>query len=452
MLPAALLAVVALAFVYGDPRVARPRARGGGAAESSGWAIYDRDPAHVWNRLYRALYSRAARDGREYGQDEVDPLLWGSTGHLLGGASNAEAARTLDEFLDARAERLVADPLRRAMLQRDLWAVFDWTVYRAERPTPELRALQSKLARVIRRLALTREQAAALPDTYEAAAASGEFAADYDPARPEVPFLPPDLLKPGGPWVEVGVRGGGPAAPAHVVGTGGRSVFRVFVRLPQGRRATLEYLGRVAGFRRLWVRDPRSQSDPQPNPRLPQFPAGTRLALVRQMLLADERGEPAATAVTESVQIRVHRAIPARIPGAFNGDEDEARDATSVHEFRLSRARLFAGEAGGLRAVARDERELPVFQSHGFDPFEAEAAGRASLEGSFRPVLASCSQCHFRPGIHSVLSRAPDVVELRRRDVRRDLAPADSAAAEFDSTREWKRRQASWRLLRELWD
>jgi hypothetical protein len=448
---AALLFAVGLTFVHGDSRGSRPRVRGGGA-QSSGWDVYDRDPAHVWNRLYRALYARAARDGTEYGRDETDPLLWASTGHLLGGDSNAEAARVLDEFLEARAERLVADPLKRAMLQRDLWAVFDWTVYRTERPAPGLRALQSRLAKVIRRLAPAPEQAAALPDNYEAAAASGAFASDYDPARPDAPFLPPDLFKPGGPWVEVGVRGGGTVAPAHVAGAGGRSVFRVFVRLPQGRAATLEYLGRVAAFGKLWVRDPRKRSDPRPNPQLPQFPAGTRLALVRQMLLADAGGEPLPTAVTESVQLRVHRAVPARIPEAFDIDEDEARGAMSVCEFRLSRARLFAGEAGGLRAVARDERELPVFQSHGFDPFEAEAGGRDSLERSFRPVLASCSQCHFRPGIHSVLSREPGTVELRLRDVRRDLVPAGGAAAAFDTAREWKRRQASWRLLRELWD
>ena len=451
-----LLPAAAPAFVYvrvggvrGPAAATRPASN---TPAPAGWDVYDPDPGHVWNRLRRSLFLRAARDGREHGRDELDPLLWPTTRHLLAGPSNLQATETLDEFLEARAERLFEDPLKRAMLQRDLWAVFDWTVRGTVRSTPELRGLQSRLAAAIRLLALTEEQAGALPQTYDAAVASGEFAAGYDPARPEAPFLPPDLLKPGGPWVEVGVGGGAPAADGHVAGTGGRSVFRVFVRLPQGRGAALVYLRRVAEFPKPWVRDRRGASDPQPNPRLPQFPKGTQLALVRQMLIISERGEPVPTAVTESVQIRVHREIPTAIPEAFGLERDAARGALAVHEYRLSRARLFAGEAGGLRAVARDEKALPVFMAHGFDPFEAEAAGRGTLESNFRPVLGSCTQCHFRPGIHSVLSRAPDIVRLRVRDVRRELAPSAGAAAEFEATRDWKRVQESWRLLRGLWE
>ena len=447
---ALLLALVGLPLAYetlGRGLFAAPA-----RTEPAGWGVYDPDPEHVWNRLYRSLYSRVTRDGREYGRDELDPLLWVSTEHLLGGASNRQASERLGEFLDARAERLVKDPLKRAMLQRDLWAVFDWTVRRTDKPTPELRALQSKLAAVIRRLATPAAQAGSLPDTYAAAVASGEFAADYDPARPETPFLPPDLFRPGGSWVQLGVVGGGVAtAPGHVFSADGRSVFRVLISLPRGREATLAYLKSVAEFRKPWVRNVRG-GDPHPNPKLPQFPAGTRLALVRQMLVLDERGEPEPTAVTESVQIRVHLAIPADIPEGFNLGRDEARSALAVYEFRLSRARLFAGEAGGLRAVARDETELPLFQSHGFDPFESEGGGRAAFERHLRPVLGSCSSCHFRPGIHSVLSRMPDIIRLRARDVRRDLAPSPDPALEAELTRTWKMKQESWRLLREMWE
>ena len=435
---------------------------GGGAAGlvarartgPAGWDVYDPDPAHVWNRLHRSLFARTGRDGREYGRDELDPLLWDSTGHLLGGESNRQASERLDEFLDARAERLVPDPLKRAMLQRDLWAVFDWAVRRTpDRPTPGQRGLQTRLARAIRRLAPSPAQAAALPDTYAAAVASGAFAADFDPARPEAPFLPPDLLRPGGAWVQVGVAGvGEAAAPSHVFGVDGRSVFRVFVSLPGGRAATLAYLKGVAEFPRPWVRNARG-GDPRPNPRLPQFPAGTRLALVRQMLVVDERGEPAATSVTESVQIRVHRAIPSEIPEAFNLSRDPARPALAVYEFRLSRGRLFNGEAGGLRAVARDETGFPVFQSHGIDPFESGGgAAGGPAESHRRAILDSCTQCHFRPGIHSVLSRVPDVVRLRAHDARRDLAPSPDPAAEAGLTRTWKMRRESWRRLRELWE
>jgi hypothetical protein len=443
-----LLALVAPPLLY-------VTAGGGGVrVEPAGWGVYDPDPAHVWNRVYRSLYSRVARDGREYGRDALDPLLWDSTEHLLGGSPNRRAVDCLDEFLDTHAERLFEDPLKRAMLQRDLWAVFDWTVRRAAGPTPEVRRLRARLAAVIRRLAPPAAKLDALPDTYAAAVASGKFAARYDPARPEAPFLPPDLLRPGGAWVELGVAGdgGGAAAPSHVFGADGRSVFRVFISLPRGREATLAYLGGVAEFPKPWVRNVRGAGDPRPNPKLPQFPAGTRLALVRQMLVLDERGEPTPTAVTESVQIRLHRAIPSAIPEGFDGGRDEARTSLAVYEFRLSRARLFAGEAGGLRAVARDESEFPVFQSHGFDPFESEGAGRGAFERHLRPVLGSCTSCHFRPGIHSVLSRVPDLLQLRLRDVRRDLSPAPDPAREADLTKVWKMKQEGWRLLRELWE
>ena len=462
-----LALVVVIPFLYRNACVCgdTPMLKARSASDSAVWNVYDPDPAHVWNRLHRSLYSRVARDGREFGRDELDPLLWVETEHLLGGASNRQATARLDEFLDTHAERLVGDPLKRAMLQRDLWAVFDWTVRRTDKPTPELRRLQSGLARVIRRLSLSPTQARALPDNYAAAVASGKFAPAFDPARPEAPFLPPDLFRPEGAWVQVAVVGdattptaapssifGKAVAPSHVFGVDGRSVFRIFISLPRGREATLAYLRSVAEFPRPWVRDARAGGDPQPNPRLPQFPEGTRLALVRQMLSIDEHGEPLPTAITESVQIRVHRAVPGEIPVGFSLDRDDARAALAVYELRLSRERLFAGEAGGLRAVARDEREFPLFQSHGIDLFESEGGASGSLERHLRPVLGSCTSCHFRPGIHSVLSRMPDIVQLRVRDVRRDISPAPDPAREARLTRDWKMRQASWRLLRELWE
>ena len=449
-----LLSLVCLHSLYGTG----VEESGGVAAQDSrcaqgspGWRVYDSDPGHVWNRLYRSLYLRTAGGGTEYGRDELDPLLWGTTAHLLGGESYVQASACLGEFLDARAERLVTDPLKRAMLQRDLWAVFDWTAQRSDRPTPEASELRRRLATAIRRLALTRAQIESLPETYDKAVAAGAFAPGYDPRDPEAPFLPPDLFRPGGPWVPVGV-GDVPTAPSHVFGSSGRSIFRVLISLPQGREATLAYLKSVAEFPKPWVRDRRNRADVRPNPRLPQFPAGTRLALVRQMLVIDERGEPTPTGVTESVQIRLHRAIPSEILEGFDGSRDTARASLAVCEFRLSRALLFAGAAGGLRAVARDEKEFPLFQSHGVDLFELQGGAREPVELHLRPVLGSCSTCHFRPGIHSVLSRMPDIVQLRVRDVRRDLAPAPDYVREADVTRAWKLGQESWRLLRELWE
>src|SRR5207248_8454373 len=40
------------------------------------WDVYDRDPLHPWNRLFRALYGRFTADVHEYGRDSLDPLRW----------------------------------------------------------------------------------------------------------------------------------------------------------------------------------------------------------------------------------------------------------------------------------------------------------------------------------------------------------------------------------------
>jgi len=46
------------------------------AESRSAWAVYDADPDHLWNRVFRQLYRRTAQDGTEYGSEELDPLLW----------------------------------------------------------------------------------------------------------------------------------------------------------------------------------------------------------------------------------------------------------------------------------------------------------------------------------------------------------------------------------------
>lgn len=88
--------------------------------------IFGPDPNHLWNRTYACVFIRQTAEGRQYGADTLDPLLWWQTRYLLSGQSHRRALRCLDEFLRAHAEHLVADPLKHAILQHDLWAVFDW--------------------------------------------------------------------------------------------------------------------------------------------------------------------------------------------------------------------------------------------------------------------------------------------------------------------------------------
>ena len=220
------------------------------SSEAKTWCLYDSDPNHIWNRLYRSLYMRAARDGQEYGYDELDPLIWYSTKYLFSGPANQHAINALDEFIATHAERLISDPLKRAMFQRDLWAIFDWTTDGDYNPSPARRELEVRLVQVIRRLSLPVERIRALPNNYQDAVAAKTFAIHYDPDRREQAFLPSDLFQPNGPWVLLSARGGDPAAPGNVAAFSGRSAFLIFIRLPEGRDATLDYLKKMSEFSR----------------------------------------------------------------------------------------------------------------------------------------------------------------------------------------------------------
>src|SRR5262249_8731983 len=136
-------------------------------------AIYDADPEHLWNRLYAAIYVRSTDEGHSHGQDELDPLLWENSTYLLTEPRYQQVLGLLNEFLDRRGEKLIAHPLKRALLQHDLWAVFDWladpTVEHVSTTAhlgAERRALRNRLAPVIRRLALSVKQIETLPDNY----------------------------------------------------------------------------------------------------------------------------------------------------------------------------------------------------------------------------------------------------------------------------------------------
>lgn len=398
------------------------------------WTLYDANPNHLWNRLYRALYQRTTKDGKEYGYDELDPLLWYQTTYLLKDPAYHQATALLDEFLSTHGERLIRDPLKRALLQRDIWAVFDWTT-QVSIESRDKEHLQLRLVQVMKRLALSADEMKLLPDTYHQATGSTDFASTYDPNHPEQPFLPPDLFAANGTWVQLAGQGGDLIARAHTDAFSGRSVFRIFMRLPEGRAQTLAYLKQLAEFRNPWLPDPVRSGLLTPNPDLPQFPVGTELLLVRMVLLIDNQGKLQATNIVEGVQIRVHRIIPNSIENSRNA----ARAGLDVGEFTLSRPKLFADDSGGLRALRPGDTEFPIFQSHGDDIFEASLTG-VRFERMLREPLQFCAACHSRSGVYSMLSRSGRV-----------LIPAWDPNYEAEGTRGWKRRQYNWGLLQGLW-
>ena len=382
------------------------------------WDVYDKDPEHLWNRLFRALYGRIALNGQEYGRNELDPLLWQETTYLIDGPSHKLALDALDEFLNTRGEQLITDPIRRAMLQRDLWAVFDWLTFRASADFAPRGELEQRLVQAIQRLALSRRQIEALPNSYDAAVQSGSFPAEFQMDSPQTAFLPSGIFMADGDWISLG-REGGPIAITHLQELPflGRSAFLVFVRVPGGRGPGLVYLN-----------DLQKKTIP------PFITRGSEVALVRRMSLIDDQGEIVASPLIESIQLRHFDQTGAQI----------------YFELKLDRDRLFGGETGGLRSIAPDEADFSLFQSQG-DVFGFPDAVRDVLHS---PVLAGCPGCHAGDGqaiegTTSILSysRARFPLPGAQKPVLIQTKPD----RESETTIDWKMGQTDWQQLRALW-
>ena len=225
----------------------------------------------------------------------------------------------------------------------------------------------------------------------------------------------------------------------------GRSRFLVFLRLPDGRDATLAYVRRL-----------RSSGDPPVlrsdsgaeflNLALPQFPAGTQVALVRQAIVIDDHGNLMPTSLTESVQLRVYHAVTlgSRYLNYINGPSSYDQD---FFEFRMSRKELFGHVNGGLVAVHPGEKEYATFMTHGMDEFEPTAPPDGQ-----GVVLERCRACHSDSGIHSIQSR---IRWMNQPEARRQLGNSesfsDAVTWETDVTIARKRLQPEFNLLQGLW-
>ncbi len=421
-------------------------------ARRNATALFTPDSRSVANRLYVQLHTRVAPDGKEFGIDTLDPLLWSETNYLLEGKSHREALALADEFLKTHAERQITDPVRRAILQRDIWAVYDWADQPTDQEPPhqaERRELMAKLGPIVRRLALSPEQLAALPDTYADALQRHEFPAAYDPAFPNRAFLPPDLLEPAGPWVCLGAPEQELAAPTHDASFVARSDFFVFARLPGGREATLAYYRQLAEMKTpLFVRmQVPGWKDPADvwNPQVPQFPAGTEFALVRQMVLPDRDGILRPTKVTESVQIRHYTRIPIVAPG-MTRDVDLAAHFQDPSEIELSRVLLFSGRHSGLRGVTATDDPFVIFPGMtAGDQFDDKRM-RTSKVSPF----VMCTGCHLGPGIESMMSFSTRGIPSEGPVLSPRLAPT-TPEAESGKVLEWAGKQEKWKALHGMW-
>jgi hypothetical protein len=257
-----------------------------------------------------------------------------------------------------------------------------------------------------------------LPDTYAAAIESGGFAKAYDAKNPFQSFLPPDLFEAKGPWVCLQRDGYEPLASMHVSDFSGRSAFLVFLNLPGGRPATLD-----------WLKD-----------RSAQLPPGTEAALVRRMMAVDSKGELRPTKIVESVQIRHYRSQPHTY--RLNGMPVESFQDT--YQFNLSRERLFEKKAGGLRAVEWEERDFKTpFRSHRDDDFGND---NPLVRPPVRQICVGC---------HRETESKDNRVTLQSLRYGPGDPPAPSTIQVREGTPEgegrilirWKSRQFTWGLL-----
>ena len=376
---------------------------------------YSDDPNHIWNRVHRRLLERRGADGKTWGCDEVDPLLWQESQHILAGPAYTETVALLDEFTKTHSEQLIHDPLRRAAFQRDLWAVFDWLARRTDEHGKERTELEKRLAAIIKAVALKRAEVEHLPDNY--LQLRGSTTSD-------------GLALPGlaGGWLTIARDDAGPVAQVHS-SSFSRSLFLVYLKLPLGGPEASTYLESMRAYSRQRPRGDDCQLHPCSPP---QVPAGTELALVRRAILIDTSGRPVVSPVTESVQLRRYREIPPSLTIDFYDKMQQ------VAEFQLSRRALLKGELG-LRRVGENETQFPVFSTHGDDLFES-----GDVNGS--PALG-CHGCHQGVGVVSFTSYSRVQFERDRLFI---PIHAGTEAQESVKAITYLERRDSWKLLERL--
>ena len=392
------------------------------AAVHADEGIFDPDPQHPWNRLDAALSTdEPVPDFSAVNWDEQFQR-WAFTSPRY-----ERALSELDAFVARKHDRLIRDPLKRALLQSKLWAVFDTVSDPTAKYTNERAAIARRAAELVQRLALTEREIAALPDNYAATVAAKSFPASHDPSNPAQPFLPPDLLPVGRAWLAISDSFGfPPAATKHAEVVQGRSAFYVLIRLPEGIPQTAAYTRTLASHPKpqAWEDSyreyPYARSTTKPAADLPQFPMGTQVALVRRMLLPDRNGELRLTPIIQSIQLRVYVTEP------IAGREHNRQD---TFEFRLSPKHLLA-DGSGLRPIQR-----PAIESRTL--FERESM-----------LVGACLNCHGAAGIYSV--HAYTQAFGRRRPSPWFEATSSDEYLNLHALN-WKKRQYEWGLLQGLW-
>jgi hypothetical protein len=425
--------------------------------------LYDADPQSLANRLFAAFYIRTSaipsqRGGtpirRIEGGDVIDFLGWPGSAYWSESETSRRLSSLLDECLTDFSRVRPADPLRRALLQRDLWAAFDFYVSQnmarqGDKATRDRREkICRQLALALRGLTLSPAEIEALPDTYAAAVNSGKFAA-RNGLDPSLDYLPPRLLTDADEWQEIDFFQPH-ARPTdfqsrnvtlHTRNYLARSYFRIFYRFPGGRAALEEYLKVIDREGIDWKKSAQTGSA-KFLPAAPQIPVGTEVALLQLLITLDDRLRPVPTRIVESVQLRAFR----NIDGTLNPPTNTGV-GMNVSEYNLKRRLLFDGlKQGGLE---RTQDNKPIYRVILQTPDAPDwGSGGRSLS-----LVQDCRRCHAgadRVGVQTIFS----LVHGGGFDAGATLGASHPLAAGMPSPRGpravlWKTRHETYRRLLE---
>jgi hypothetical protein len=398
--------------------------------------IYVKDAQDLWNRVFHYLFTRTVSLRLTEDFPEGAPFHLAPAGALPGLSGLKVSDRTFERiesgdrgidplypsFLDSRgtqqlfteprysefenALRAALDehrnrtPIQRALMQSDLWAAYDM-VYGNSRSVDSARSalILEMLARMIRKLALTPGEIAALPENYAVGVKRLHL---------------PDLFGMQSPWIEIEWARG----RLHDSSANYRRSTRVFLN-PGSKLSDLR--GFLEAFR----------VDHSPHAPL------KAVALVTQSLLIDNSCDPVPSKITTEVQVR-----------EFFRSSDGRLSKTEIAEFDLSRRVMFTDPASG--GLVRLGEASPAYLASAGNDYEF-ASGIDSSDGRPRdiPILGSlrarCVGCHGANigNLFTFGRQDPQSGEIRV------LNRGISEHAEYVVTQ--KKSLESWKSLREHW-
>ncbi|MFO0918771.1 MAG: hypothetical protein U0872_10710 [Planctomycetaceae bacterium] len=424
-------------------------------------AVYDADPQSLANRVFAAFYIRRSeistkRGGtpvkRIEGGDVLDFLAWPGSDYWSTPETCQKLNALLEECLDHPSQLRPGEPVKRAMLQRDLWAVFDFYASRniARHGDKETRRrrddLCRKLAVVIRGLTLSPEEIASLPDNYAAAVKSGRFATEhrFDPA---IDYLPAGLLANPDEWQEIDffypkdvtndIRER--FVTLHTRSYLARSYYRIFYRFPGGRTALENYLRAMEAEGIDWKKSAQHGSA-SIRKDAPTLPVGTEVALVQLLITLDDRLIPTPTPIVESVQLRTFRNV--------DGSSEPPTSTgvgMNVYEYTLKRRLLFHGlKDGGLERTPDDQ---PIYRVI----MQGPQAPDWGDSGRSLTLMQDCRRCHTGAGQIGVQTM-PSIVHSGGFDAGAQMGastviPAGSPSPRGPRAVLWKTRHETYRRL-----